>query len=392
VKKILALTLTVLLVIAVLAPTAALAQEIPGTTAVNVAEGGGTPPVVMCKWEQQPLAVNPNYEDSDPAHSIPGFQLLPPLAACATKTIEYYAVVTDNESGGNVAQVFADVYHPEGSPEPYGPSVVGGVWNDNEGLPYFKYEVKFAISELPKEEQADMVYDAWLAGLIEFGPDMDIEEVIRLINKGTAKVWWGDEEIDYEQPAGMYNVYDFAVDSNNNLSAPLHNQFLYEPVCGIDVDFTSINWGSTDLGVEKMVPGDTIWGNGPINNATVRNVGNTYVSPMVKFSDMGFGKDSDNNWNVQFDARMGDPDQYYVGDIMPETWVTLPNALDLSHMDELDFSILIHKGFGAHSGTITLGCVCRPFDWEEYGEESPYYGPVSNVGGVSARDLCQPIE
>jgi hypothetical protein len=355
VKKILALTLTVLLVLAVLAPTAALAE----TTQVNVATGGGEIPVVKCKWEQQPIAIEPSMEDGDPTHLTPGFQMYPPLQACTTKTICYYTVVTDVEDMGNVAQAFADVYHPDGSPEPYGPSVVGGILE----LPYFKYEIPFTKVGHSAAEIA-IVQAAYDAGLITFneGAGYDLAEVMFELDKGTADLWMGCAEIDYEQPAGDYDVYVFAVDSNNNFSDPLYNQFLYIPTCGIEVDFIGIDWGSTNLGIEKMIPGDTIWDQVPgINKATVRNIGNVWAHVTVEFDDMGFSKDINNMWNVQFDARMGSDNAYYVGDIMPYVETTLPNALALSTKDELDLSIKILKGTGEHSGTITIGCEMEPF-------------------------------
>jgi hypothetical protein len=366
-KKIIVLTLTVLMVLSLVAPGIALAE----TTEVNVAEGGGQSPIVKCKWESEPD--DPNYESGDPTHQTDGFQILPPLAACTTKTICYYAVVTDNESMGNVAQVFADVYHPQGSPYPYDDSVVGGV----DPMPYFKYEVPF--SYLYTRDQAEaMVWEAYYMGLITFNdPDYDIDDVIYELDKGTAALWMGCEEIDYEQPGGDYDVYVYAVDNNNNLSAPLHNQFLYVPTCGIEVDFTGIDFGSTNLGEEKMIPGDTIWDCTPgINNATVRNIGNTWVHVKIEFDDMGFGMNSEDEWNVNFDARMGSDDSMAVRPIYPEEMVTLPNALDLSCKDELDISINILKGFGSHSGVITLGCEIEPFDGD------------APIVSISARDDC----
>jgi hypothetical protein len=79
-------------------------------------EGGGGSPIVKCKWEQEPVTVP---ETADPQHSTDGSQFMPPLAKCVEKPIDYYAVVTDKEDGGNVYEVFAYVYHPADSPSPY---------------------------------------------------------------------------------------------------------------------------------------------------------------------------------------------------------------------------------------------------------------------------------
>jgi len=354
----------------------------------NVAVGGGKIPDVKCKWEQQPVQVFKELEDADPLHKTNGFQLLPPVKAGAMKMIEYYAVVTDEEDGGDLSQVFADVYHPVGSPEPYGPSKIGGVLY----YPYFKYEIPYRDLQtgegaISKDAAISIVNYAYARKLITFNKEYPIAEVIYELDKGTAHLWMGWAYIDYEQPAGKYDVYVWAVDTNNNPSIVLYNQFTYVAIAGIEVDFTSIDWGSVNLGKEKMIPGDLTW-NSPagINNATVRNIGNTFVSVQIGFSDMGFGQDVNGNWNVLFDARMGSDDQYYVGSIEPFAWYTLPNALNLSCKDELDLSILIIKGFGAHKGKITLGAVARPFDYKDVdgfsarGDYSPTYDWPINQG------------
>ncbi len=332
-------------------------------TEVTVDTGGGELPSVKCKWEQQPVAVEPTMEDGDTSHQVDGFQILPPLVAGAKKMIEYYAVLTDEEDGGNVGQAFADVYHPAGSPEPYGPSVAGGIL----GKTYFKYEIPFTKLGHSAAEKA-LVQAAYDAGLITFGA-YTFDDVMVELDKGTADLWKGQAEIDYEQPAGNYDVYVFAIDSNNGFSPALYNQFTYVAVCGIEVDFTGINFGSVNLNTEKMIAGDTIWDKtAGINKATVRNIGNTWTSVTVEFDDMGLGKDVNNQWNVGFDARMGSDNLYYIDGILPYVETTLVNALALSHKDELDLSIKVIKGNGTHTGTVTLGCVQRAFsdpvpDW-----------------------------
>jgi hypothetical protein len=351
------LAIVILVVIALLVPSVIQAQ----TTSVTIQQGGGDAPFIKCKWEQQPVALNPDLEDGDPLHLTDGFQLLPPLVKCAEKPYEFYAVVTDAQGPGTVAQAFADVYHPVGSPEPYGPTSIGGV----QDLEYFKYEVPFVDLQalgMTKAEAAAIVQYAYNRGLITFDPTVDLADVLFELEKDTAHLWAGYADMWYEQPAGCYDVYVYAVDKNDNLSDYLWNCFEYVPVAGIEVDFTSIDFGSVALGQEKPVPGDTVWDDpAGVNKATVRNIGNTWASVQVMFDDMGFGRDIYGNWNVLFDARMGSDDAYYVGGIEPDTIVTLSNALGLSTLDELDFSIDVLKGFGTHNGTLTLGVIGRDF-------------------------------
>ena len=360
-KRILAsLIMVAMMLIAIAAP--ALADV---TTDVTVSSGGGEIPIVKCKWEQEPNTVNSTLETGDPTHAINGTQVNPPLVKCAVKPISYYAVVTDEEDGGSVSQVYADVWHPDDSPAPY------STGDDPRG-PYFKYEIAFSKLGHTATERA-LLTTAYDAGLVTFGVGYNLTEAIFEMEKGTADLWMGEEVIDYEQPAGDYKVEVFAVDHQNNQSAVVTNYFEYVAICGIEIDFTSISYGPVNLGIEKMVAGDTNWaapaapaGAGQSNLATVRNIGNTWASVVICQDDMGFGKTGTGDeatWNVMFDARMGNDDTYYE-QYAPEEEVTLLNALGLSSKDELDFSIKVIKGFGTHSGTMTLGCFTRDFGYD----------------------------
>lgn len=353
-KKILAITLALALFASLALPAIANTESL--TTEVTVATGGGNDPVVKCKWEQEPIT---DLESGDISHSTPGSQFLPPCVKDGKNLIEYYAVVTDSEDRGNVSQVYVDVYHPNCSPPPY---------NANS---YFKYEIPFVKVGHGTAEQA-LVIAAEAAGLIKFdlagGYDMD--EVMYELDKGTADLWRGEALIDYEQPAGDYCVYCYAIDQNSNLSACLCNSFLYVGVACVEVDFNQIVYGSVSLGVEKMVPGDTDWcatapqpaGEGQANGATIRNIGNTWAHPTIMQDDMGLHQDITGKWNVSFDARMGSDDAYKVLYDPYET-ATLPNYLDLSSQDELDLSIKVEKGDSGttYSGTITIGATIEPF-------------------------------
>jgi len=356
-KKLLAIVLVLATLISVFPVFPVFAADATGTTTVTVATGGGTIPVVKCKFEQEPIAV---LESGDPTHITALSQFLPPLVKSAKKPIDYYAVVTDAEDMGSVAQVFADVYHPIGSPAPY--NAPGGPGNQ----PYFKYEVPFAKVGHDAAAKA-LVVAAYNAKLVTFSDNYTIADVTMELDKGTADLWKGTALIDYEQPAGLYTVRVYAIDKNSNLSAVLINQFLYVPVAGVEVDFTGINFGSVNLGTEKMVAGDTIWQTPAAmapspNPATVRNIGNTWARVTIKESDMGLGQDVTGMWNVQFDARMGNDNANRVV-FDPNVTVTLPNWLTLSSQDELDLSILVKKGFSGqtYSGTVIIGAVIQPF-------------------------------
>lgn len=351
-KRIFAIGLAVMLFASLALPVIADGGSV--TTQVSVTTGGGSIPDVKCKWEQEPIT---DLESGDISHATAGSQFLPPCVQDATKPIEYYAVVTDEEDMGDVAQVYVDVYHPCCSPPPY------------DANSYFKYEIPFEKVGHSASEQA-LVQAAYDADLIEFGAGYDMADVMYELDKGTADLWRGEAEIDYEQPAGDYKVYCYAIDTNSNLSDVLYNTFLYVPVACVEVDFNQIVYGSVNLGVEKMVPGDTDWcatapqpaGQGQANGATIRNIGNTWAQPTITQNDMGFGQDYTGMWNVSFDARMGSDNVNRVVYDPYET-VTLPNYLDLSSLDELDLSIVVWKGVSGqcYSGTITIEAIVKPF-------------------------------
>lgn len=383
-KKYLAIALALVLTLSLTVPALAITTDVG--TGVTVSSGGGTIPIVKCKWEQEPVATVPCMESGDPSHATPGTQILPPMVKCDTKPIEYYAVITDEEDMGNVYEAFAIVYHPNGSPAPYNNST--SYWGN-----YFKYKIVFQNIGHDSAAKAKVVA-ANNAGLITFGAGFDLSEITNGVDgemdKGTADLWMGVEIIDYEQPAGLYDVYVYAVDRNNNMSTGaanpirngLHNQFLYVPVSGVEVDFTSINYGSVNLNVEKTIAGDITWdipaGVAPTENrATVRNIGNTWANVVINQSDMGFGTAgaaagtalqgtspaalAGSNWNVTFNARMGSYSTTMYYD--PFVTVTLPSVLGLSCQDELDFSIKVKNGFATRQGTMTIGSAIVPFTY-----------------------------
>jgi len=369
VKRLL-IAVTMVILLALLLPTAMVSANNPSTagTSVSIQTGGGSPPIVKCKWEQdtsgyledgdQPHAV---YTPSDMANS----QFNPPMIKDAKKMIQYFAVVTDEEDGGDVAQVYADVFHPEDSPPKYSSNT------DPRGR-LFKYEVPFtnqAGEYTAADKAAEIAYvnAAYNPHLITFQDGFTLSDVVYELEKGTASLWMGQIEIDYEQPAGYYRVEDYAIDQTSNISEVLINYFEYVAVAGVEVDFSTINYGSVRLGVEKMVTGDTIWDT-PLaaapspNPATVRNIGNTWAHVTIRQTDMGFGQDGNDNWNVMFDARMGSDDVNKVS-YAPNTTVRLPNYLQLSSQDELDLSIVVIKGTSGstYKGTVVIGATIEPF-------------------------------
>lgn len=356
-------------------------MAVPALAAITgevTVQSTGNVPLVKCKWEQEPIT---GLESGDLTHVLfkPGApsnsQFNPPMVKGAKKPIEYYAVVTDLEEGGNLAQVFVDVFHPVLSPAPYNNST------DPRGA-LFKYEIPMVptvqfiggsmIGDTDKMNEVTTLNRAYDAKLITFNNGITIEDVRTELLKGTAVLWKGTALIDYEQPAGEYTVKAYAIDKQNGTSLPLVNTFTYVPIAGVEVDFDKIVYGSVVMGVNKMIAGDVVWdanpspvtvGEGQAKQATVRNIGNTLAHVTIKQSDMGFGQDINGMWNVSFDARMGNSDSNKMF-FNPNQTVTLPNWLALSTQDELDLSIKVQKavpGKTLYTGDIVIGAVIEPF-------------------------------
>jgi len=238
-------------------------------------------------------------------------------------------VVYDEEDNGNVKLAFADVFHPDGT---------------------FKYQVNF-VKVVPQSTGISKFNAAVAAKLVKVGTTKTAAQVLNDLEKGTAAVWRGEAYIDYCQMDGDYTVIVKAIDQNDNYSPELVNTFLYVPVACGEFDFTSLDYGSVAINRPVWRAGDTVFGSA--DKPTVRNIGNTKIRVTIKQTDMGFGQDVTGAWMVHFDARLGNVGAEPIYDPYVET--TLPDVLDRSHLEELDFSIHIVKGTGAHSGESDRG-------------------------------------
>jgi hypothetical protein len=140
------------------------------------------------------------------------------------------------------------------------------------------------------------------------------------------------------------------------------NHFTYLPVTAFETDFTTVSYGNVKLNTHKIISGNLLWEPTASTQPTVRNVGNTRLAMTVRQDDMGLGM-TGLAYNVKFDARVGSIAPFVVYD--PNTTNTLGDVLDLSEMDEMDFSIDIskfppdHVG-NSYTGSMTLGAVSVP--------------------------------
>jgi hypothetical protein len=325
-KKILATIVAITMVMAMVAPAMASV-----TTSVTVQSGGGSPPIIKAKWEQDTTA---KLEDGDPSHTTLGSQFLPPLVFGGVKEVWYYAVVTDPNGVNTITQVSAYVYHPDDS---------------------YKYKVPLTKVVGDPTTLINLFNAAYAAGLVTLNDGMTIADILDQLDKGTAQIWSGRANLDYHQPGGNYKVEVDAFDGLS-LSEKLINTFLYVPGKAFEIDFTNVDYGTVLVSSEQMLAGDKDFTTP--NRPTVRNVGNMPIQLTVNQDDMGFGKDVNNIWQVEFDARLGSDNVNKVV-FDPFVTTTLPNLLPNCNTEELDFSIHVKQGTPGttYNGIMTIGFV-----------------------------------
>ena len=311
-------------------------------TVVEVLSGTSSSPMVKCKWETP--------DDGDPDHVTLLTQTLPvlgnPDGTEGLKTIRYWAVCTDPEGVGTVANVYADVYHPAGPP-------LFETW---------KYQLELAQVEkvavgLPAFE------NAWSKGLVwwnhDLYPDADAAyaDIMYELTESLAEVYMGQRELSSHQPHGDYRVDVQAVDDTNVYSDVLSNCLTFVGITAAAFDFNVVNYGTVTICTEKWIGGD--WDMTTPNKPTVRNIGNTQLRVTVHEDDMGLGM-TDTVWNVHWDARLGvaGTDVYFD----PMETVSLPEILTQCTAEKLDFSIHVEKApAGKYTGKMDLGTEYAPY-------------------------------
>lgn len=311
---------------------------------------GGAAPIVKAKWEANP----DRYTDDD---VLAGAQLLPSGQNNVHTTVAFCSIVTDPDGLADIKNVYADFFYP---------NVALGTshtpLSDQSGLGCEELMQEDSLTRLTKAAGIDLFCNSVRNlnnNLPSFTSGYNYAEICNPdgeLQKETAAVFCGEKQISYEDPAGDYEVWAVAQDQVG-LQGTLENTLQYLPVTAFETDFTSVAYGNVRLNTHKIISGDLTW-NSPVNTgrASVRNVGNTRLSMWVSQDDMGFGK-TDGLWNVEYDARVGSGASFAV--YSPLVNQILDDELDLSELDEMDFSILVKKFPPTHldstyTGTMTL--------------------------------------
>jgi hypothetical protein len=322
-------------------------------------EGSGEMPIVKAKWEAN---VDRYTDDSTTA----GAQFTPTGVYNGHRTISICAVVTDPDGLSDINKVYADVYYP--TDIAVGSSHVkltsqngstgagcGVLMQEDElirlskadGIDLFCNKVRSLNNNLPTFNTVSFQYD--------------YDEICAAdgeLQKETAAVYCAEKQISYEDPSGDYRTLILAQDKWGK-DGTLQNFFQYLPLTAFETDFNAVSYGVVKLNTHKIINGDLTWDALNGGKASVRNVGNTRLSMQVIQNDMGLGK-TGVDWNVRYDGRVGSSAAF--ANYFPEVNTKLDGSLDLSELDEMDFSIEIYKfppehGSDTYTGTMTLSAV-----------------------------------
>jgi len=347
-QKLIKVCLSLSVMASVLGPNLAVAATV--STGLNQDTTGGANPIVKAKWE----ANVDGYTDASPSA---GAQFMPSGVKNQNTTIKICTIITDPDGLADVHDAYADVFYPEEIA--LGSSHVALSDQSGEGCGALMQED--SLTQLSKADGINLFCNLVRNNnnnLPTFNEGYNYDEICKPdgeLQKETAAVYCGTKDLSYEDPSGDYAVWGIGQDKVG-LQGQLRNSFTYLPLTAFETDFNAINYGNVRLNTHKIINGDLTW-DSPVgtNHASVRNIGNTRLQMSVLQNDMGLGK-TDGNWNVQYDGRVGSSAAFAV--YSPDTTTVLANLLDLSELNEMDFSIDVSKfpptHVGPYTGTMTL--------------------------------------
>lgn len=379
IKKLIASLSALAVAVWVVSPVFVAATDV--STGLTRGAGGGSNPIVKVKWEMK--TGTQGQDDSADA----GAQFNAPGVWDGTMDYTACAIATDPNGIGDLAGVYADIYYPAGkSIHDKSPStdvhrdIHNGTVDEGQGGCGAKIEQNTLV-KMDKDAGYNLFCNSIRnnnTNLPTFATGYNYEELCAAtgeLQKEEAYVYCEPKHLKWEDPAGLYTVKVKAQDKGGNDSNILENNFEYLPLTAFDKDFTNVDYGQVMLSQpgdpHKKIPGDLTFGTA--NLPTIRNLGNTRLWMHVAQDDMGLDKSS-GNWNVNFDARVGnnlaDWTNYSPFGYKPATpvwssdYTRLEDILDLSETEEMDFSILVTKwpdSNESYSGNMSLAATEAPF-------------------------------
>jgi hypothetical protein len=336
--KMVAISVIVGLLAALVMPLSASGAEIlPSDTIPTQATitGGGSPPIVKAQWEL-----------ADDDETVPGTQVN--IVPSGDKAMCAYIVVTDPNGRGDIAQVHADVYHPDGSFKFQVLATKLDPIADQAEIEQAKADAVAAETGTWTTNVTEMLLDPTLPPVTDEPITQDVADMLdeEIYNTETAYIYRADWLMNYHQPAGIYTVECWATDGSGEQSFRIVSWYEWVATPVLELDFTSIDYGEIVPCVEKTVPGDYTMdpaGPAPPVMPTVKNEGNVPLDIGVHSTAMvgvNQGKEI-----VDFDAKFKDEKIVYTA--CTDVWFT--SQLGLCETMKINFSI--HAPVGTPSDT-----------------------------------------
>lgn len=197
-------------------------------------------------------------------------QVLPNAANTpAQRRIELWSAVDDTQGVSNIAKVYWDVYHPNGTLK----VEVQGVQETNCFGPY------------GTSTTSDPMFTAAIGTgqLSSTAVNNATHGIIALCNEGVKQLWHNAFTVSKDQPSGQYKIVETAVDKNGNVA---HLTYYIDiiPFFDLAINFSSVNYGTISANQSSTVPGGVTFGNS--SRPAVTNLGNSGEQIGLSWSPM----------------------------------------------------------------------------------------------------------
>ena len=238
-----------------------------------------------------------------------------------------YAIVSDPNGISDIATVYEQLRNPDGTPitsEAKMTDITG------TGEVITVLDDALACGMITQDE-----YDDYVWGLDPLKAQFMMFKI--------------DNELNNHHTPGNYIVYFKVVDNQGGFSEDTCT-FVYESLDAMEIDFDNVNYGAIEVGVEKWVAGDIIFGTS--DRPTIKNQGNVDIQIMVLGDDLtGVNSPSQTIDASALSVEFMEQHEYDIS-----SWVTLDGVLTPCTPDQISFDITAPPGTTAndYAGSLSI--------------------------------------
>ena len=227
----------------------------------------GTAPT-MADGVRNVIQVLPNAEDDPEARRIENW------------------VAVDHPGGlDEIDDVYWKIYHPDGSfkTQRHATRVEGPTWGNGVDGANVAEDYDLADLGLPNAS-GTMFGAAYETGQVSADAvTADNWGIRALVLQRQKDLYYGEWEIHKEQLCGEYLIEAYAV-SSDGVEAMMWNTIDIQCFYNLEIDFTSVDWGTLTPGGYQVVGGDNVFGTA--GQPSVKNTGNSGMQVGVHFTPL----------------------------------------------------------------------------------------------------------